>query len=363
MRFRAHLAACLMATGLLLAGCGDGAAAPAAPPAASPPAPSPAPPPPPPLPPPTLPPQPPSPAPEPPPSFEREISPAETGIGISGSFGDHVAINPSAGVDPRGRLFVMLPGSLASPRFYRDIVRTGPPRGYHAIGLAYVNDRAVNLICAGSIDPDCTAHVRREVIFGEPASPFVDVDRANSIIGRLVALLAHLDQRHPGEGWGQFLAGGEPDWSKITVAGHSQGGGNAAYLAKFVRLDRAVMFAAPGDGVGPGTLAPWLSLPSMTPAERLYGFMHVEDDLVPLARVLSAWSAMGLGAFGPPASVDGAAAPWGGSRQLLTSAQPRGQPGGPFSPTHGAPVVDAVTPVDGEGRPVYRPVWIAMAFP
>lgn len=339
--------------GLLVAGCGNtggaGSGTPknssAAPPSA--PAPSPPPPPPPPV----------------PASVERDISPAATGPGIAGTTGDHFVINPVPDVPARGRLFVMLPGSGGTPAFYRLIVRTGAARGYHAIGLAYANAEAVNVLCAGSPDPECTARVRREILFGEPASALVDVDRANSVAGRLAALLAWLERLHPAEGWGQFLVGGQPDWSRITLAGHSQGGGHAAFLAKSVLLDRAVMFASPGDGAGPGTLAPWLYLPNSTPADRLYGFIHTADDAVPLQRALNAWAAMGMAAFGPPVSVDGRVPPFAGTRQLTTGASPRPDPTGTLSETHGATVVDLVTPRDASGDPLYRPVWIHMAFP
>lgn len=306
---------------------------------------------------------PPAPLPPAPPSVERMISPAATGPGIAATTGDHVAINPDPAVPARGRLFVMLPGSGGVPRLYRLVVRTGPPRGYHAIGLAYANAEAVNVLCARSIDPDCTARVRQEILFGEPASPLVDVDAANSVVGRLSALLATLDRLYPDEGWGQFLVAGRPDWRRITVAGHSQGGGHAAFLAKAVELDRAVMFAAPGDGAGAGQLAPWLFRPNVTPAERLHGFIHTADDAVPLQRALNAWNALGMAAFGPPVSVDAARPPFAGSRQLLTSAAPRPDTTGLLSETHGAPVVDAVTPLDAAGEPLFMPVWIHMAFP
>ncbi|MFM9852705.1 MAG: hypothetical protein ACKVOJ_07880 [Sphingomonadaceae bacterium] len=81
---------------------------------------------------------PPSPTPPPPPppnSIERKIVPSLTNQAITGSTSPHIAINPNPAVAAKGRLFVMLPGTIAVPRTYQLIVRTGPPRGYHAIGL------------------------------------------------------------------------------------------------------------------------------------------------------------------------------------------------------------------------------------
>lgn len=78
------------------------------------------------------------------------------------------------------------------------------------------------------------------MITGEDVSPLVSVNAANSITGRLVSLLTYLNSNFPTEGWGQYLTNGQPRWDLITVAGHSQGGGHAGYLAKLVSLDRAV---------------------------------------------------------------------------------------------------------------------------
>jgi hypothetical protein len=251
------------------------------------------------------------------------------------------------------------------PRFYREIVRTGASRGYHAVGLAYPNDEAIGTLCATSTDPDCAGKGRREVILGDNGSPVVAVDRANSIENRLVALLNFLNTSFPGEGWGQYLTGGLPNWSLITVAGHSQGGGHAGYLAKLFTLDRAVMLSSPGDvGVNPANPAQWLSLPNMTPVARQYGFTHVADDLVLASRATANWRVIGLEANGPVQSVDGASAPYNNSRMLTTAATPNPAGAGlTASATHGAPAVDVVVPLAANGDLLYRPVWIYLAFP
>lgn len=259
----------------------------------------------------------------------------------------------------------MLPGTGAIPRFYREIVRTGATRGYHAIGLTYPNDVTVADRCAASADADCAGNVRREVITGENTSTLIAITRADSIAGRLVSLVGYLDRTYPGEGWGQFLVGGQPDWSKITVAGHSQGGGHAAYLAKLVSLGRSVMFSSPGDtGPTPGSPAAWYALPNITPLARQYGFSHTGDELVPFGFVLSNWRAIGIDQFGAAVSIDGTVAPFGDSHQLSTSAPPNPNPIALVAaPMHSSPVVDAITPLTPAGDPLYRAVWIYLAFP
>lgn len=308
----------------------------------------------------------PSPTPTPrPASVERDILPTLTDPGLTLALTAHVTINPGPAVAPAGKLFVMLPGTGAVPRFYREIVRTGAARGYHGIGLTYPNDLSVGGRCASSSDADCSGKVRREVITGEDSSALIAIPRAESVAGRLVSLLGHLDRTYPGEGWGQFLVGGQPDWLRITVAGHSQGGGHAGYMAKLFSLDRTVMFASPGDtGLAAGSPALWYGLANITPLSRQYGFTHSGDELVPFGLVLNNWRAIGIDQFGAAVSVDGAAAPpFSGSHQLTTSAPANPSPVAPVpSPLHSSPVVDAITPLTPTGEPLYRPVWIYLAF-
>lgn len=298
-------------------------------------------------------------------SIERSVLPAQTSTAITTNLSPHFVINPDPQATPRGRLFVMLPGTRGTPINSREIVRIGAARGYHALGLTYANDVSVQELCGTSPDTDCAGKVRREVITGEDTSLLINVNPANAIVTRLTVLLQFLQTNFPNEGWGQFIDNGQPDWDRITVAGHSQGAGHAGFLAKLVLLDRAVMFSSPGD-TRVGTMSPalWLSLPNVTPASRQFGFTHTQDSLTPLARVVDSWEAIGLGAFGGLFSVDGASAPFGDSHQLVTSAPPNPNPIGPTaSPTHGAPVVDTVTPRDDQGRPIYAPVWVYLAFP
>jgi hypothetical protein len=210
----------------------------------------------------------PSPTPTPAPSpasIERDVLPALTDPALTLALSAHFTVKPGATITPAGKLFVMLPGTGGVPRFYREIVRAGATRGYYGVGLTYPNDISVGDRCAPSTDPDCAGKIRREVITGEDASPLISISRSESIAGRLTSLLGYLERIYPGEGWGQFLIGGQPDWAKIVVAGHSQGGGHAAYMAKLFSLERAVMFSAPGDtGLAPGSNATWYTLPNAT---------------------------------------------------------------------------------------------------
>ena len=308
----------------------------------------------------------PSPTPTPTPTpvavTEREVDPRTVASGLVTGLANHQIFVP--GTNRRNRLFVMLPGTDAPPRVYRLIARTGAQEGYHAIGLAYPNDDAIVTLCTGSTRPDCSGEVRNEILTGQDTSPLVSVNRVNSVIGRLIDLIAFLDRSFPSEGWGQYLVSGQPDWSRIAVAGHSQGAGLAGFLGKEVRLLRIGMFSGPNDpGPAAGQSALWTARPNITPAGDQFGFTHTADPLAPVGGNTRNWEAIGLGAFGGQVSVDGRSPPFDGSRQLVTSAPPNPNPTGPTaSPQHGAPAVDSVTPLAADGQPLYRPVWVHMLF-
>jgi cyclophilin family peptidyl-prolyl cis-trans isomerase len=298
-------------------------------------------------------------------SSERAVAPAATDVAINLALDAHFAINPSPSVAAARKLFVFLPGTGAVAQNYRLILRAGAARGYHAIGLNYPNEEAIGSLCNDDADVDCHGKAREEVVTGVNLSTKVDVNRANSIVNRLLKLLTYLDARFPTEGWGQFIVAGQPAWQKITMAGHSQGGGHAALMAKLYTMDRAVFFSAPADWRNQGQQpATWVTArPNTTSVARQYGFAHLRDTLVPYnTRIVPIWEAIGLGAFGAAVSVDVVAAPFANSRQLTTNAEPATF-AGVVSPAHNATAVDASTPRAADGSPLFTPVWNYLAFP
>ena len=343
MALRSSVALLALAAGLIT-GCGGGGAGVTAPPISVTP--------------------PPPPPPPPATTTEHEVGPAQTSAEISASFVPHLAIAPAVAT-AKARLFVMLPGTGGTSRQYQLIVRRGAARGYHSIGLIYPNAEAVELLCGPGSATNCVGQARREVITGADVSPVVAVNPANSITGRLTALLTYLATTFPSEGWGQYLSGTRINWAMVTVGGHSQGAGHAGYLAKLEILDRAVMFSGPADsGSTVGSAAEWLSLPNLTPVARQYGFTHTDDLIVGRARATGNWALIGLDASGAAVSVDSNAAPFANSRQLLTSAAPANDPArSNIQSAHGAPVTDTFTPLTTAGDPLFTPVWDYMAFP
>ncbi len=151
-----------------------------------------------------------------------------------------------------------------------------------------------------------------------------------------------MDRDRPGDGWGAYLANGAPDWSRIAVAGHSQGGGMAAFLAKRTKVARVILFSGPADFVLPGRQpAPWLAAPSATPGERWYGLYHREERLASLLQ--QAYGVLGLS----PDHI------------RVLSLAPGGTAGvGGFPDAyHVSVVADRLTPRASDGSPAYAADW------
>jgi len=187
--------------------------------------------------------------------------------------------------------------------------------------------------------------VRRELIIGVNHSPFITVNRPDSLENRLIKLLLHLDTLHPGEGWGDYLENNAIRWSDIVVWGHSQGGGNAGVIAKDHELARCCTSAPAADG-GPGNPAAWWAQHA-TPSAQYFGLCHTQDAL---SQKVAFWTA--LGAPGPVTDIATTTPPYAGSQQLSTSIAPAvaGQ-------YHNSPVMDSVTPRNTDGTARYREVW------
>ena len=312
-----------------------------------------------------------------PPSVERQIYATVTDSAITATpntgEAPHVVINPSPLVTPREELVVFLPGTQGRPSQYTYILRTAADLGFHAVGLSYPNQTAMGSLCRNSSDTDCYWTARNEVLFGDraPVSGQSDVAPADSIVNRVGKLLVWMDEQYPDEDWGQFLLVDDTvDWSKVVLAGHSQGGGHVGVMAKTVTLGRAVYFSSPDDwNALTDAPADWtLTKPNVTPADRQYGFGSDADTLVPNAHAFAHWDNLGLPETASgPVLVDDIAAPFAGSHQLYTSL--------PYNPAstaltatlknHGITVVDTSTPLDSVGTPLFAAngVWAYLLAP
>lgn len=207
------------------------------------------------------------------PSIARSVLPSETDPKIdryTGNGYEHwFYYDPAA--THRDLLLVFLPGTGGKGRGSRAFNTLAAKEGYHVVSLAYPSDVSMSTFHA-SADPDCFLKARENIIYGKKSLQRLTIDRPNSIMNRLQKLLEYLAKKYPDEKWGQFLTdSGEIDWSKIVVAGQSQGGGHAALIAMQHEVARVLMFGAPKDfNVHFNKPAAWYSEKNATPIDRFF---------------------------------------------------------------------------------------------
>lgn len=246
-------------------------------------------------------------------------------------------------------LLLFLPATGHIPDQYVDYLSLAAKSGYHVLGLDFWNiGRSVAHTCEA--DPHCYLDLQRNRFDGNDPDRFSKVDAANSVLDRLDASLAYLAANDPRGGWGDYAPGGRVDWSRIVVSGHSQGGGEAAYIAHRFAVKAQLTFSSPLI-VDQGIDASWIATPSATPPSRMWGFDDEHD--VYYDRILPSWQKLGFGA--DPLRADVPVPPAGSSVHALISTRDIGTP----AQTHLRSITDQ-TPLDADGRPVFRPVWAWM---
>jgi hypothetical protein len=204
------------------------------------------------------------------------VDPHQTDPAIATVHGPHIAVyDPQAA--SRHKLLLFLPGTGAKAAGSLQLDSAFARWGFHAISLDY-EDNVIAVSCAHSMDPTAFGRYRDAIVTGASVSNQVKVNRANSILNRFTRLLVYLTAHNPGGGWGEFLSHGQPVWSRIIVAGHSQGAGHAAYIGKLFRVDRVLMFSGPQDYMDKlHRPAPWQAKRSATPASRYFAFLNLKD--------------------------------------------------------------------------------------
>jgi len=244
------------------------------------------------------------------------VAPEQTDAAIATVHGPHLAVYDPDAVSAH-RLFVFLVGTRGSAESSLKIDSAFAQWGYHAIGLDY-EDNLLAVSCAHSLDSACFDHYREAIVTGAAVSDKISVDPVNSILNRLQKLLVYLVKNDPNGGWGEFVVDGKPDWSRIVVAGHSQGSGHAAYIGKLFRVDRVLMFSGPQDYLDDlDKPAPWQSGPSATPPSRFFAFLNVNDPFNVHHQIANCAVLMELSKPAPLMVEPGAAID--GDRQILTN--------------------------------------------
>jgi len=229
-------------------------------------------------------------------------------------------------------ILVWLPGTGGHPHAsaFED---TALAAGYRVLALSYVDEPAVAQVCRGAAlvtDRDCAAHFRRKRLFGDDVSSLIADAPQDAIVSRLSMLLRYLARTDPAGDWQQYLQDEQPRWDRIALAGQSQGGGMAAFLAKRQAVARVIVFSGGWDYSARGRIAAWYSEPSRTPPERWFGTYHASEPNA--ATIARTYEALGI----PPA------------HQLRLNGEVRAG-----KTAHG----------EGASNPQYRELWLAMLRP
>jgi hypothetical protein len=254
-------------------------------------------------------------------------------------------------VPSNSELLVFFPGTGGQPDCCQLLLKEAAQLGFHTIGLTYENTQAVATICRNNLT--CYATVRQNEFDGTDASAYSNVAPAQSISDRLVDMLGYLAKTYPSQGWASFLSGGQVNWNLVVVAGHSQGGGDAAYIAKIEKVEGVIMLSSDVDSTSttPPLAATYLTTGHLTALNRYIGFDHTRDPFYP--KIRADWTALDLASFGPAVSVDTSSPPYSHTHQLITSAAVPNM----ILATHDSTAVDSATPLCANGTAEFAPVW------
>ncbi len=246
------------------------------------------------------------------------------------------------GLSRTAKLLVFFPGTGGEPNGSWPFLDAGANAGYRVIGLMYDNGVSDPQTCGPNPDPACSDRFREKRVFGDGVDTDIDDLPAESVVNRLVKLLQYLDKYFADEGWGQYLLNGQPNWSRIAVAGHSQGGGVAAYIGKKRSVYRVINLSGAWDRVeATKEWAPWIMSPSATPMDRWYAAYHAKESRADAMK--AAYAVLQI----PPDHI----------RVLTLEPNPANKMPAGADAYHVSMSATGVTPLDANGQPAYAADW------
>jgi hypothetical protein len=221
------------------------------------------------------------------------IAPSDTDARITVANVPHVVMYDRAAKP--GNILLFLAGTGGRPPGPLRFLNRAVERGYRVINLSYIDEPAVSQICIGATvlrDPECAREFRQKRIYGDNVTGLIRDAPQDSIVNRFTKLLQHLVAADPSGQWAQYLDNDAPIWNRIAVAGQSQGGGMAEFIAQRQEVGRVIAFSGGWDLSGPRKLASWYLGKNATPPERYYGTYNVAE---PAANLLTrTYAALGI---------------------------------------------------------------------
>ncbi|MCG9793001.1 BPSS1187 family protein [Flavobacterium algicola] len=196
----------------------------------------------------------------------------------------------------QGNLLVFLPGTGGiAEKGPEELFYLAVQQGYHVINLSYINTPAIAQICNGkelTDNSNCAEDFRMNRIYGTTPFDAVTDKPHDAIVNRLTKLLTYLVKNDKGGNWDKYLINNSPNWEQIAVAGQSQGGGMAAFIAKDHKVARVIDFSGGWDFSAKGKIATWYFKKSVTSPTLYYGTYHAQE---PQARtILESYKAMNI---------------------------------------------------------------------
>lgn len=173
-------------------------------------------------------------------------------------------------------------------------INTALESGYKVIALSFITTPGVSQVCVGKTlnsNPDCAGEFRRMRVYGTPGFSLIPDKPQDAIVPRLTKLLQYLSKSDPQGNWASYLKNNKPDWSKIAIAGQSQGGGMGEFIAQNDSVDRVISFSGGWDysNSKEKKIAGWYFKKNKTPKERWYAAYHVNEAASkPLAEICNA---------------------------------------------------------------------------
>lgn len=244
-----------------------------------------------------------------------------TAIGCP-EWGDQAANDPHLFYLPEarqtGKLLVFFNGGAGKPNPDLAIHSFAASRGYHVIGLSYFvagEAAKINGCDNDSNRLSCYEDFMREVLLGTNcgteheacAGLNISEHPQDAAVNRLLKALEWAVATHPDDGWERYLTpSGEIDWTKINLAGWSNGSSFASLTGTlFPSVGRVTVFSGPNDGKGQSEDA-WVSadyiqkFPGLTDT-KYYGLVHELNkaadfgNMSTLYRITKNWNKFGMG--------------------------------------------------------------------
>ncbi len=262
--------------------------------------------------------------------YEFELEPADLDPSVVDNIETQYA-HLDTRAEPVGKLVFFLSGFTNTPAAWRNHGRHLASYGFHVVEPHYSNGWS-----CGGMGGSCNADTRWEALTGEDTSTVLDTSRADSAEGRVVTMLLHLAEVHPGGDWGYYL--NEDDTLRdehVIIAGISHGAASTGLFATRRPFARAVMHSGGWGGIDES---------SETPIDAFYALSHSDDEQH--AGHLSSWDQAGL--LGAPTVIEEGGPPFGDSHRLIAST-PNGYP-------HCSVVVHGESPVQDDEF-VFDPAW------